>query len=84
MAPSKNAATYNGWKNYETWNVALYIANDEPMYRFAQRCVRANRRNPYAVFIEGKRGERTPDGVAWHSRKVSRREVNEAMREMVS
>ena len=21
--------TFNGWKNYETWNVALYINNDE-------------------------------------------------------
>lgn len=25
--------TYEGWKNYETWNVALWIDNDEPIYR---------------------------------------------------
>ena len=24
---------YNGWKNYETWNVNLWLDNDEPMYR---------------------------------------------------
>ena len=24
---------YNGWKNYETWNVALWIGNDYPTYR---------------------------------------------------
>ena len=23
---------YNGYKNYETWNVALWIANDYPTY----------------------------------------------------
>lgn len=24
--------TYNGWKNYETWNVALWIDNDQGSY----------------------------------------------------
>ena len=23
---------YNGWKNYETWNVALWLQNDYPLY----------------------------------------------------
>ena len=28
--------TYNGWTNYETWNVALWLGNDETMYNFAR------------------------------------------------
>ena len=27
---------YNGWKNYETWNVALWIDNEQGSY--SQRC----------------------------------------------
>ena len=27
---------YNGWKNRETWNVALWIGNDYPTYRASQ------------------------------------------------
>lgn len=34
--------TYNGWTNYETWNVALWIDNEEGTYRYwrgvAQEC----------------------------------------------
>lgn len=38
-----NDATYNGWTNYETWNVALHLDNDqgsqELMQEYAQECV---------------------------------------------
>lgn len=29
---------YNGWKNYETWNVALWISNDPGLYAIAKDC----------------------------------------------
>jgi hypothetical protein len=25
--------SYNGWKNWQTWNVNLWLSNDESMYR---------------------------------------------------
>ena len=30
--------SYNGWENYETWNVALWIDNDEELYNLAMEC----------------------------------------------
>ena len=27
---------YNGWKNYETWNIALWLQNDYPIYCIAR------------------------------------------------
>ena len=28
--------TFNGWSNYETWNVALWLQNDETLYSIAR------------------------------------------------
>ncbi len=29
--------TYNGWSNYETWNVNLWLSNEEPLYDEVRR-----------------------------------------------
>ena len=67
---------YNGWKNYATWNVALWLNNDEDMnYQVERfnRCVPLYG-STYAGFITHfaalDRGKispcgETPDGVAW-------------------
>lgn len=33
-------AKYNGHKNWNHWNVALWFANDESLYRMALRAIR--------------------------------------------
>jgi hypothetical protein len=33
-------ADYNGWTNWETWNVALWIGNDEGLYNCQQEFIR--------------------------------------------
>lgn len=69
----------NGWKNRATWNVALWIGNDEGLYRLAKQG------KDYRSFLE--RIERlgvthTPDGVKFDSREVSRREMNEMIKDL--
>ena len=32
-----STATCNGWLNWNTWNVALWLQNDEFIYRHARR-----------------------------------------------
>lgn len=45
---SNRDKTYNGWLNYKTWNVALWIMNDKGLYELAKACKRAS--NPYVYF----------------------------------
>jgi hypothetical protein len=32
--------TYNGWRNYETWSVALHVDNDESTYNESRELVK--------------------------------------------
>lgn len=50
----------NGWANYETWNVILWVGNDEQLYQLASRC------RSFAEFRDRMRSTETPDGVSWH------------------
>ena len=76
---------YNGWKNRQTWNVALWIGNDEPLYRAAVAFSQSFKgRAVYKAFIdhEGMSGSKTPDGIKWDGQKLDYRALNEMMREL--
>jgi hypothetical protein len=78
-------STYNGWKNRQTWNVALWIQNEEPLYRAAVDYVaRTGRRATYAGFIKsaGMAQDRTPDGIAWLGTRLDYRALSDMMREL--
>jgi len=62
---------YNGWTNYETWNVALWINNDECLYNLAREA------GDYQTFVkEIGVGYSTPDGVKYADPKVNVIEIN--------
>jgi hypothetical protein len=80
--------TYNGWKNRDTWNVALHIGNDESLYRSAVAFMQDNpdKDNPYIAFILGKYMTNmvTPDAVEYMSDKLDFPALNDMMRELVA
>ena len=77
--------TYNGWANYETWNVALYINNDESLYELAKDTVRDG--GTYEEFCDIMKrcynSYETPDGVAWTDSGLDMDELDEMMAELV-
>lgn len=77
--------SYNGWANYETWNVALWIGNDEGLYDLARECARRNRRHPYKEFAEDMRelGQtETPDKVAYNDSGLDEAELDAMLLEL--
>ena len=79
---------YNGWRNRQTWNCALWISNDETLYRAAlaymTRRAAAGKRSSDLGFrrAEGLSGTRTPDGIAWDGTRLDLRALTERMREL--
>ena len=66
--------SYNGWENYETWNVALWINNEEGLYHLAQKC------GDYETLVDCLYNEygvtETFDGVKFNSPKVNVVQIN--------
>ena len=67
--------TYNGWENYETWNVALWIQNDQGLYDIARLA------GNYEDFVDALEAcsfnaLKTPDGVSFKDPKVNVLEIN--------
>ena len=79
-----SAQTYNGWANYETWNVVLWIGNDWNLYQLALDVVRDG--GTYVDLINAIRincgATKTPDDVEYNSAKIDLRAVNEFLADL--
>ena len=72
-------ATYNGWANRATWNIALWINNDQGIQSVAKEC------DDYADFREFMREIgvlETPDGVAYNDSALDVDSLNEVITEL--
>ena len=72
--------TYNGWKNYETWNVVLWLDNDEGLHSL----VRHSDSETYEEFVYEyllELTQATPDGVGYLDRDLDHDALDEYVRE---
>lgn len=71
--------TFNGWANWATWNVTLWIQNDEPTYRLAQKFDRYDALIPH---LETLWGPCTPDGARWMDPTIDTASVDEMLTDL--
>ncbi len=73
--------TYNGWKNYETWNVALWVSNDVKFYFIAKEQAFEG----YESFVQTMRDLdilETPDEVSWTDSALDIPALDELLNEL--
>ena len=70
---------YNGHRSWNSWNVALWIGNDEGLYNLGLEAIELTRSkktgkymfgNAAARFINNMGGGRTPDGAVYNHLSV--------------
>ena len=84
---------YNGWTNYETWNVNLWIQNDEGFYNAMVEELRdildrheSDWENVSLAEVRGLIrdviGSKTPDGVRTNDPEINWVEISDALLEL--
>jgi hypothetical protein len=74
--------TYNGWKNRETWNVALWLQNDYGHYSAITKFMENYQGiSPYKDFLAEANlsTESTGDGVKFFANALDYNELNDMM-----
>lgn len=72
--------TYNGWANYETWNIALWIQNDVELYNLALTL--SDYQELVDVLYQEYGVRETKDGVKFNSPKINRIELDDMMSDL--
>ena len=72
---------YNGWANYETWNVSLWINNNPTMYAVANDSRVKNYRD-FVRLATSLGITQTGDGVKFNDKKVFYIEIDDMIKEI--
>jgi hypothetical protein len=90
MEESIMKTDYNGWKNRQTWSVALWINNSEPLYKTAYDISKWAKETGtttklYWRFIckMGLKNERNPDNISYTGSRLDYVALNEMIADMV-
>ena len=84
MTTLQQNTTYNGHANYATWNVSLWIQNEEMLYHTAVEF--AQQGQTYGEFVSYLNDcgiTQTPDGVSYTDTKLDGISLNEMMQDLV-
>ena len=66
--------SYNGWTNWETWNVAMWVGNDETFYQMMTQGARGDWEQFKALAIQ-LGITKTPDDVDFEDPEVNQDEL---------
>jgi|APSaa5957512493_1039668.scaffolds.fasta_scaffold27749_4 hypothetical protein len=69
--------TYNGYENYETWNVAQYINND--WYMIARQCIDWFQ---FRAWLHKEKIFKTPDNISLTDKLLDVETLNEVIIEV--
>lgn len=71
--------TYNGWKNYETWAMALWITSDEYVYNIAYH---SRNWTHCRIRLENHGYTECVDGISFRNSRLSGTELTKMIKEL--
>tara|TARA_Y100000289_G_C3916259_1_gene147608 strand:- start:966 stop:1316 length:351 start_codon:yes stop_codon:yes gene_type:complete len=77
-------STFNGWANHQTWNVALWIGNEESLNVLARRISSGggNYQDLAEVLVHTFGKKETPDGVSFTDPALDHEELNDCLSDL--